>query len=51
MYLSKLDFKNKSKIKIFKINKNWQNIQLKNLHLQKMYFRKEKMKCLSCKKE
>lgn len=43
MYLSKLGFKNKSKIQRCKINKMWQNIELKDLHLQKLYFRKDKM--------
>lgn len=40
MYLSKLGFKNKSKIQSCKIM--WQNTQLKDLHLQKLYFRKDK---------
>ena len=43
MYLSKLGFKNKSKIQRCKINKMWQNIELNDLHLQKLYFRKDKM--------
>lgn len=43
MYLSKLGFKNKSKIQRYKINKMWQNVELKDLHLQKLYFRTDKM--------
>lgn len=43
MYLSKLGFKNKSKIQRCKMDKMWQNIESKDLHLQKLYFRKDKM--------
>lgn len=43
MYLSKLGFKNKSEIQRYKINKMWQNVELKDLHLQKLYFRTDKM--------